>query len=224
MPRSARVVLGAVVGLAIFVGLPLLAWGPGDVRGFLADPVRQAFLLVATATTLVAAAIVPPAATARGDEAKRVRRQHVAVVLLQVLSLAVFVAAPWDDRRGVVALPGVVRALGLALFCAGHAMMTWSQAVLGRQFSTEVTIQPGHRLVTAGPYRRLRHPRYLGIAAFMLGTALLFRSGLGLALAAAVVAVLLWRIPDEERLMQREFGAEWDAYAARTWRLLPYVF
>lgn len=224
MPRSARVVLGAVVGLAIFVGLPLVAWGPGDVRGFLADPVRQAFLLVATATTLVAAAIVPPAGTARGDEAKRVRRQHVAVVLLQILSLAIFVAAPWDDRRGVAPLPASLRALGLALFCAGHAMMIWSQAVLGRQFSTEVTIQPGHRLITAGPYRWLRHPRYLGIAAFMVGAALLFRSGVGLALAAAVVAVLLWRIPDEERLMRSEFGAEWDAYAGRTWRVLPYVF
>lgn len=58
----------------------------------------------------------------------------------------------------------------------------------------------------------------------MVGTALLFRSGLGLALAAAVVAVLLWRIPDEEQLMHREFGAEWETCAGRTWRLLPYVY
>jgi protein-S-isoprenylcysteine O-methyltransferase Ste14 len=58
----------------------------------------------------------------------------------------------------------------------------------------------------------------------MLGAALAFRSGLSLALAAGVAAVLLWRIRDEERLLRAEFGAQWDAYAARTWRVVPFVF
>ena len=36
--------------------------------------------------------------------------------------------------------------------------------------------------------------------------------------------VLLARIRAEERLLSETFGAEYDAYRARTWRLLPYVY
>lgn len=38
MPKPLRVVLTFAVGCAIFVGLPLAAWGFGDVRGFVGDP------------------------------------------------------------------------------------------------------------------------------------------------------------------------------------------
>lgn len=39
-----------------------------------------------------------------------------------------------------------------------------------------------------------------------------------------VVGVLLWRIFDQEMFMRQAFGDEWDAYARRTWRLIPFVY
>ncbi len=78
--------------------------------------------------------------------------------------------------------------------------------------------------MTEGVYRYLRHPRYLGIVVFTLGFALVFRSGVGLALVPAETFVLLWRIGDEEALLRSEFGPAWDAYAERSWRLVPFVF
>ncbi len=39
-----------------------------------------------------------------------------------------------------------------------------------------------------------------------------------------MLGVLLWRIHDEEALMRAEFGAEWDGYTARTWRMIPLLF
>jgi protein-S-isoprenylcysteine O-methyltransferase Ste14 len=56
----------------------------------------------------------------------------------------------------------------------------------------------------------------------MLGGALVFRSGVGILLAAAILAPLLARIASEEKLLQSQFGAEYDAYRARTWRLVPH--
>jgi protein-S-isoprenylcysteine O-methyltransferase Ste14 len=41
---------------------------------------------------------------------------------------------------------------------------------------------------------------------------------------AISAAVLAWRIFDEEKLMHRQFGAEWEAYCGRSWRLLPPVY
>jgi protein-S-isoprenylcysteine O-methyltransferase Ste14 len=45
-----------------------------------------------------------------------------------------------------------------------------------------------------------------------------------LLLAAAIAVVLLRRIPEEERLLAEEFGAEWTDYSKKTWRLIPHLY
>jgi protein-S-isoprenylcysteine O-methyltransferase Ste14 len=57
-----------------------------------------------------------------------------------------------------------------------------------------------------------------------LGISWVFRSWIGLILTGAVILVLLWRMKDEEALMAEEFGDDWKAYAAHTWRLVPRVW
>ena len=54
-----------------------------------------------------------------------------------------------------------------------------------------------------------------------LGWALAFRSLIGVLLAALLIAPLIARIEAEERLLRSHFGAEYDDYRARTWRLIP---
>jgi len=155
-----------------------------------------------------------------------VPRQRLAMVLLQVLSLTIVIAAPFSDRRGLAVLRGVeiVRYLGLGMFSLGFLAMLWAEAVLGKQFSVEVTLQEDHRLVTDGAYRHLRHPRYLGIIIFTMGFSLVYRSWLALMLVAALTLVLLWRIHDEEAFMHQAFGTDWEAYSQRSWRLIPFVY
>ena len=98
-------------------------------------------------------------------------------------------------------------------------------ALLARRlYSPEVTIQQNHQLITHGPYRHIRHPRYLGVLLLTLGLPLTFRSWVGVLMCPAVVAVILLRIRDEETLMQREFGQEWEAYCERSWLLIPWVY
>jgi protein-S-isoprenylcysteine O-methyltransferase Ste14 len=96
--------------------------------------------------------------------------------------------------------------------------------VLGRRFSGLVAIQRGHALVTDGLYRVIRNPSYLGLLVMLGGWALAFRSLCGLALAALFVPPLIARIRSEEALLAEHFGAEYEAYRARTWRLIPYVY
>lgn len=225
MTSPRRAVVPAAVGLSVFVGLPLVGWGLDDVAGFLQDPPRRAYLAVAAALTVLLAAFVPPPSRSRGDPTKFVRRQRAAVALLQVIGLLLVVAPPWAARRGIATFPAPYLAWsGVGLFAAGQVAMAWAQLALDRQFSLEVTIQERHRLVAKGPYRLVRHPRYLGILLFTLGFALVLGSGVGLALVCAEAAVLLWRIRDEEDLLRREFGAEWEAYARRSWRLVPFAY
>jgi protein-S-isoprenylcysteine O-methyltransferase Ste14 len=96
--------------------------------------------------------------------------------------------------------------------------------VLGHRFSGLVAIQPGHTLVTSGVYGLIRHPSYLGLLVNSLGWGLAFRSGVGVLLAALMIPPLRARIRAEERLLRTEFGAEYDAYRARTSQLIPGLY
>ena len=57
-----------------------------------------------------------------------------------------------------------------------------------------------------------------------VGWALAFRSGVGLLLAALTVIPLIARIHSEEALLRTQFGDEYEAYCARSWRLIPKIY
>jgi protein-S-isoprenylcysteine O-methyltransferase Ste14 len=78
--------------------------------------------------------------------------------------------------------------------------------------------------VTNGIYGVIRHPSYLGALLSTLGWGLAFRSGVGVLLAALLVPPLLVRISAEERLLRSQFGAEYEAFCARTSRLIPGIY
>jgi protein-S-isoprenylcysteine O-methyltransferase Ste14 len=224
--RTALRSLGKIlVGLTIFVGLPFFAWGITDVSGFLQSPARLGYVALVLLVHLVEVTAMPDAGSGRTG-LKTVKRQRLALLFLQMIPLAIVVAAPFGDRRDHATFSdsNLLRFSGLALFAAGMGLMLWAEAALGRFFSVQVTIQEGHKLVVDGPYRLIRHPRYLGIIVFAIGLSLTFRSWLGLVLVGGLMIVLWWRIHDEEKLMHQEFGADWEAYCRVTWRLVPFVY
>jgi protein-S-isoprenylcysteine O-methyltransferase Ste14 len=115
--------------------------------------------------------------------------------------------------------------LGVAVTFAGVALRAWSIVTLGRWFRRKVTIEPGQRLVRAGPYRVLRHPSYAGLLLAFFGLGLAFGSWVGAAIAVLVLwAGLVPRIRVEEAALGRTFGAAYDEYARTTARLVPGVW
>ncbi len=57
-----------------------------------------------------------------------------------------------------------------------------------------------------------------------LGWGLAFRSSVGVVLTALLIPPLIARIRAEEALLGEHFGAEYAAYCARTWRLIPGLY
>jgi protein-S-isoprenylcysteine O-methyltransferase Ste14 len=148
-------------------------------------------------------------------------------VLLLAL-LAAIVAAEVLGRRGRLPWPGgpvwpVVA--GLALMAAGVGLRAWSIVNLGRFFQYQIKVQPGHQVVTSGPYRFVRHPSYTGIAMVLAGIALASGDVWSL-LAVAVLggAGLAVRIRAEERQLTQALGAEYERFAAGRKRLVPRVW
>jgi protein-S-isoprenylcysteine O-methyltransferase Ste14 len=110
------------------------------------------------------------------------------------------------------------------LFIVGGVLRIWPVFVLGHRFSGLVAIQPGHTLVTTGLYSIIRHPSYLGLLVNALGWAFAFRSAVGVLLTVLTIVPLVARIRSEETLLHTQFGAEYDAYRARTSRLIPGLY
>ncbi|WDS35188.1 isoprenylcysteine carboxylmethyltransferase family protein [Pseudoxanthomonas sp.] len=149
-------------------------------------------------------------------------------LLWTVLYAAIFVAVVLS-MRGIGRWPAEWREpllwAGTALVFGGLVFRRWAIAVLGRQFTVDVGIQPGHVLITAGPYRVLRHPSYTGALACFYGLGVGLGSWASLVvIVIATTAAFLHRIQVEERVLAQAFGPAWAAHAQRTWRLLPGVW
>jgi len=43
-------------------------------------------------------------------------------------------------------------------------------------------------------------------------------------LSSAFIGLILLRIRDEEALMRKEFGQEWDVYCEHSWRVIPFLY
>jgi protein-S-isoprenylcysteine O-methyltransferase Ste14 len=208
-----------IVGTAAYLGLAILGWG--GWTAFFAHPARTA-LAVALAL-LAGASLFADGNLSPGLREDRGNRWVIAALAL-IRLLDAYLSA-YTDRKEFWTIDGdTIRWLGVVLFTAGGVLRLWPVFVLGRRFSGLVAIQPGHTLVTNGVYSVIRHPSYLGLLVNALGWGFACRSGVSVLLTALLIPPLLARIRAEERLLRTQFGAEYDAYCARTSRLIPGLY
>jgi protein-S-isoprenylcysteine O-methyltransferase Ste14 len=102
-------------------------------------------------------------------------------------------------------------------------LMVWARLTFGkRSFHASADPTEGG-LVTSGPYRFLRHPIYAAIFYFVWAAVLSHLSIINFCLGIAATAGIMIRIFSEERLLIVRYP-EYIAYAARTKRIIPFVF
>ncbi|HEX8228028.1 MAG TPA: isoprenylcysteine carboxylmethyltransferase family protein [Chloroflexia bacterium] len=115
-----------------------------------------------------------------------------------------------------------VRWAALVIMVAGLALRVFSILWLGPMFTRFVQILPGHRLVTNGPYRFVRHPSYSGLLLFFMGLGIALGDWLSAAIMVVVPALgVLYRIRVEEEALLGAFREEYRAYMGRVGSLLP---
>ncbi|WP_149536720.1 methyltransferase family protein [Siccirubricoccus phaeus] len=102
---------------------------------------------------------------------------------------------------------GALHILSYAFIGGGFVLLSSAWKVLYRA-------QRAHRLATTGPYERLRHPQYVAFIAIMFGFLLQWPTLLTLLMFPVLVGMYVHLARAEEREARREFGAEYDRYAA----------
>jgi methanethiol S-methyltransferase len=93
--------------------------------------------------------------------------------------------------------------------------------LLSAAWSVLYANQRRQTLATSGAYARIRHPQYVGFVLIMLGFLLQWPTILTLAMFPVLVFMYVRLALTEEKWAEREFGAEWARYAARTPRFFP---
>jgi protein-S-isoprenylcysteine O-methyltransferase Ste14 len=214
-----KCVLLGIFSILFQFALAILGWG--GVRAFFSHAAIRGM-------TVATVAIATMAFFAGGNLStgvKEDRENRWVLKAFSVIAILLTFFSAYTDRIGFWTLDGdVVRWAGVAVYVVGGILRLWPAYVLKDRFSGFVAIQPGHTLETRGIYSVIRNPSYLGMLVNASGWALCFRSGVGLVLAMSLLVPLVGRMHAEERLLREHFGAEYDAYFKRTWRLVPGIY
>jgi protein-S-isoprenylcysteine O-methyltransferase Ste14 len=153
-----------------------------------------------------------------GLNADPASNQHVMV--LMALDLVVFLDyghwrfTPWLAHR-------TPQMLGLGLYVVVSLWQIWTDSCLAQYFNREeLPLAP----MDNGPYRYVRHPRYVAAIAGKVAMALTFASLVGWLLVVAWATLLLNKIAVEEKYLRKLFGTGYESYARTTAKVIPGIY
>jgi len=151
------------------------------------------------------------------------QEQSLLIRLGSLCYLLAFLAPGFDRRFGWSDLPtaAVVAADVLVLLGYGCFVLVLRE---NSYASRVVEVEREQRVVTTGPYAVVRHPMYVAILVMFLFTPLALGSWWGLLPTLPLVAVIVARIRNEERMLVKDLVGYADYVRVTRYRLVPGVW
>lgn len=207
---------------AVVVSVPLFVAAGRWVPAFAA---YAAMLWLVTGTIYTVLSWTSPALVAERFKPPSDRDRASRRIAMPLILLHCAIAGLDVGRYGWSGVSLAVQAAGFMTVLASLALVGWT--LLSNPYaSTAVRIQDdrGHAVISTGPYAIVRHPMYLGVLLFGLGSpAALGSWWSGLALLPVLV-VFVRRTLFEDRMLREELPG-YEAYARRVrFRVVPGVF
>lgn len=159
---------------------------------------------------------------------------------------AAFYERPSAEHSALHLLPiSTLSLLGLTMAILAASLRVYARATMGNLFRYEISIQKSHKLITSGPYAYVRHPGYTGGSLMCIGLLIFILSPgtflseclttnpivifaklyMGAFFAYMPIWTVFWRTEEEDKLLRKEFGAQWDEWARRTkYKVIPFVY
>jgi protein-S-isoprenylcysteine O-methyltransferase Ste14 len=155
-----------------------------------------------------------------GQLDRSLRRGIAAALIAHVLLVGLDARFGWSAE-----IPTTLRATALTLYVAAFAWGNWAMAA-NRFFSSVVRLQSdrGHQVVTAGPYRFVRHPGYAGLLVTAVCGGVVMGSWYSLLPLVVGAALLVCRTRLEDRFLHASLPG-YVPYAQQVrYRLVPGVW
>jgi protein-S-isoprenylcysteine O-methyltransferase Ste14 len=144
------------------------------------------------------------------------------IALLHFGAILAYLVNPSLLRWSAFEASETIRRIGIALSCLGMAGEIWAAVALGTSYSPMLRVADEHVVVTAGPYRWIRHPLYAFWLPVMVGWGVATCNWFIIVSGTALIVVLaVIRVPREEAMMLQGFGESYRRYMTNTGRFIP---
>lgn len=225
-PEMLKLVLQTILGIAILLGLLFLPAGRLDWWA------AWGFILVYISTVFIAVAVLqkkdPGLIQERRQPQENIKGwDKVITNLFGVVFIPLtLVISGLDQRFGwVESFPVILQILAGILGILGFVLVFWGMAA-NTYFSSYVRIQDdrGHTTVSAGPYRYVRHPGYLGMIVSALMIPLVLASWWALIPAGLGAGLVILRTALEDKTLQEELEGYKEFTQKTRYRLIPGIW
>jgi protein-S-isoprenylcysteine O-methyltransferase Ste14 len=158
-----------------------------------------------------------------GPIAEKSRIQQVIQLFASLGFLAILVLPSLDHRFSWSHVP-------LLLVLAGDLLVVLGFYIVFRVFcvntftAATVVVTEQQTVISTGPYAFVRHPMYSGALTMLLGAPLALACWWGLIPFVLMVAIIVIRLLDEERLLLTNLSGYAEYVATVKYRLIPHAW
>ncbi len=110
---------------------------------------------------------------------------------------------------------------GIVFTVAGYASTIWCYVIMGNSWRIGINRKEKNELITAGPYRRIRHPIYAFQSLMLAGAVLLLPTICSIAVLLLHLICATIKARDEETYLLGVHGDAYREFMAKTGRLFP---
>ncbi len=220
-----RLVISAVckfiLGVILVGGLLFL---PAGSLAFWRGWLFMGVLFVPMFIAGVVMTIKSPALLKKRLQGKEKRGKQGLVVKLSGLMFVVgFVLAGLNFRFGWCTLPTAVSIVGTLLFLLAYAL--YAEVLRENAYlSRTIEVSEGQKVVDTGLYAIVRHPMYAVTLLLFLSMPLILGSLYSLLVFLVYPFLIVCRIKDEEKLLERELEGYIEYKNKVKYRLIPFIW
>ena len=205
-----------IVGLVLF--LPAGSWN--YFNGWLFCGLLFLPMLVLGALLLWKA---PALLEKRLNTKEREKTQMAVVAVSSLLFLAAFVAAGLDFRFGWTHVPVWLVCLAAVLQLAAYGL--YAEVMRENAWlSRTVEVQENQKVIDTGLYGIVRHPMYTSTVLLFLAMPLVLGSWLSFAIMLFFPVVIVFRIRNEEKVLEAGLAGYREYKQRVRYRLLPFIW
>ena len=158
-----------------------------------------------------------------GPTAEKEASQKIIMSIVSIGFIAILVVSTLDHRFHWSSVPVPIEIAGDFLVTLGFLIIfiVFKENTFA---SATIKLVPGQKVISTGPYAVVRHPMYSGSLIYLMGIPIALGSWWGVSVLTMMMPVLIWRLFDEEKLLEKNLPGYSEYMDKVKHRLVPILW